>query len=231
MQKLSPSARRYLGLGFVVAFVLLLGTVPATANPGGTGLVISQATGAGGNSDAYTQRLRSRSSTRRPANNLRSWTVDPVTRARAVTMGNYNTATTSMTADRSATQRRDRPSRRLSNLAAPRIPLDRRQDTSRPTTAAGRRRGGASANTADRAPQRVDLQFSTKLDERHTERTASTSQSSTGRRRGRGPSGPIVSSKRFSHVELPLKEPHLDRLHRPDQITRLRRPMPSTAAR
>ena len=55
MLKLSPPARRYLGLGFVVAVVLLLGTVPATANPGGTGLVISQVYGGGGNTDAqYT---------------------------------------------------------------------------------------------------------------------------------------------------------------------------------
>ena len=55
MQKLSPAARRYLGLGLVVAVVLLLGTVPATANPGGTGLVISQVYGGGGNTGAqYT---------------------------------------------------------------------------------------------------------------------------------------------------------------------------------
>ena len=58
MKKLSPAARRYLGLGFVVAFVLLVGTVPATANPGGTGLVISQVYGGGGNTNAqYTQRF------------------------------------------------------------------------------------------------------------------------------------------------------------------------------
>ena len=53
MQKLSPAIRRYLGLGFVVAVVLLCGTVPATASPGGTGLVISQVYGGGG--DTYAQ--------------------------------------------------------------------------------------------------------------------------------------------------------------------------------
>src|SRR3954447_8508953 len=52
---LLPSARTYLGLGLAVAVVLLLGAVPATANTGGTGLVISQVYGGGGNTGAqYT---------------------------------------------------------------------------------------------------------------------------------------------------------------------------------
>ena len=47
--------RRYLGLGLVIAVVLLAGALPATANTSGSGLVISQVYGAGNNSGASLQ--------------------------------------------------------------------------------------------------------------------------------------------------------------------------------
>jgi uncharacterized protein len=51
----APKALRLLGLGALCALVLFAGALPATANPGGTGLVISQVYGGGGNADApYT---------------------------------------------------------------------------------------------------------------------------------------------------------------------------------
>ena len=47
---LAAIARRFLGLAVVMAVVLSVGALPATANPGGTGLVVSQVYGGGGNS-------------------------------------------------------------------------------------------------------------------------------------------------------------------------------------
>jgi uncharacterized protein len=48
----APKAARLVALGMLCALVLLVGALPATANPGGTGLVISQVYGGGGNTGA-----------------------------------------------------------------------------------------------------------------------------------------------------------------------------------
>src|SRR5262249_55124456 len=52
MNRLAAGIRVGSGLGLLLAVLSLVGALPATANPSGTGLVISQVYGGGGNSNA-----------------------------------------------------------------------------------------------------------------------------------------------------------------------------------
>src|SRR5262249_34844793 len=55
MNRLAAGIRVGSGLGLLLAVLSLVGALPATANPSGTGLVISQVYGGGGNSNATYQ--------------------------------------------------------------------------------------------------------------------------------------------------------------------------------
>ena len=102
MKQLPSGTRRCLGLGFVIALVLIAGAVPATANPTGTGLVISQVYGAGGNNGAtlandYIEIFNPTTSTV----SLADWSVQYTS---AAGTGNFSGAVTPLTGSLAAGQ-------------------------------------------------------------------------------------------------------------------------------
>ena len=95
MKHLAAGIRVAFGLGIALALLSLVGALPATANPAGTGLVISQVYGAGGNASAtynadYVELFNPTSA---PIS-LNGWSIQY---ASATGTGNFGASTTQLT--------------------------------------------------------------------------------------------------------------------------------------
>src|SRR3954468_10002730 len=95
MKKLATASRAGLALGLLTMLMLTAGALPAAANPPGTGLVISQVYGGGGNANAtYTHDFVELFNPTSASVSLEGWSLQY---ASATGTGNLGASTTQLT--------------------------------------------------------------------------------------------------------------------------------------